>query len=219
MPTGQEAAPPVPDARTITLARHGQSLANAGGVTMPHADIPLTDEGHEQARRLAGLLPDQPALVLASPFLRARQTAIPYCERTGMTVQVQPLLQEFDAIDPSLLEGMTGAQRRPIADGFWQAGDGHARMGDAAETFHEFAQRVQRFMDDALPHLPDRTIVFGHGQWIAMLCWKLLGLELREGSMLRFRHFSKGLPLHNCAMWQVQSLPAGGWRMRAGKAQ
>ena len=60
MPTGQEAAPPVPDARTITLARHGQSLANAGGVTMPHADIPLTDEGHEQARRLAGLLPDQP---------------------------------------------------------------------------------------------------------------------------------------------------------------
>jgi broad specificity phosphatase PhoE len=204
--------------RTLTFVRHGQSLANAGGLTMPHADIPLTDEGHEQARRLAGLLPAQPALVLASPFLRARQTAIPYCERTGMPAQVQPLLQEFDAIDPNLLEGMNGAQRRPIADGFWQAGDAHARMGDTAETFHEFGQRVQRFMDDVLPHLPDRTIIFGHGQWIAMLCWKLLGFGLRDGSMLRFRHFSKGLPLHNCATWHVQSLPAGGWCMRADEA-
>ncbi|MDO5692714.1 MAG: histidine phosphatase family protein [Pseudomonadota bacterium] len=201
---------------TLTLVRHGQSLANAGGLTMPHADIPLTDEGHAQAAALARVLPGSPALVLTSPFLRAQQTATPYCERTGMAARVETLLQEFDAIDPALLQGMDGAQRRPIADAFWQASDAHARMGGAAETFHEFGQRVQRFIDDVLPTLPDGTVAFGHGQWIAMLCWKLLGLGLDDGAaMRRFRLFSSGLPLHNGAIWRVYRLPAGGWHMRA----
>ena len=135
-----------PFARTLTLVRHGQSLANAGGLTMPHADIPLTDAGQAQAHQLVRLLPAAPVRVLTSPFLRARQTAAPYCAHTGMAAQEQPLLQEFDAIDPALLQGMDGAQRRPIADAFWQAGDAHARMGAAAETFHEFGQRVQAYM-------------------------------------------------------------------------
>ena len=46
--------------KKIYFVRHGQSLANAGGVTMDHHAIPLTDIGHRQAAALAAFLPDSP---------------------------------------------------------------------------------------------------------------------------------------------------------------
>ena len=50
-------------ARTITFVRHAQSLSNAGGVTMEHGAIPLTELGHRQAQRLADDLHDPLARV------------------------------------------------------------------------------------------------------------------------------------------------------------
>ena len=40
---------PASPLRTLYFVRHGQSLANAGGVTMPNAEIPLTDLGQRHA--------------------------------------------------------------------------------------------------------------------------------------------------------------------------
>jgi phosphohistidine phosphatase SixA len=87
----------------IYFVRHGESVSNAGGITMAHADIALTPRGQAQAIAVAEQLPAQPSRVLSSAFLRARQTARPYCDRVGATVEVQPLLNEFSALDPALL--------------------------------------------------------------------------------------------------------------------
>lgn len=35
--------------RTIHFIRHGESVANAGGLTQANAEISLTDLGHKQA--------------------------------------------------------------------------------------------------------------------------------------------------------------------------
>ena len=105
-------APALPIAKHIYFVRHGESVSNAGGITMEHAKIPLTPRGYAQAIAVAGQLPAKPVRVLSSAFLRARETAKPYSERVGVMVEVQPLLNEFSAIDPSLLHGMNGAQRR-----------------------------------------------------------------------------------------------------------
>ena len=205
-----------PILRTIRLVRHGESASNAGGVTMPHADIPLTELGQRHAEALATVLPQAPARVLCSAFLRAQVTAQPYCARVGVRAAVHPLLHEFDAIDPALIAGMTGAQRRPVADAFWAEGDPHKRMGVQAETFAEFADREQTFMADDLPTLPDGSVLFGHGIWIGMVAWRLLGFDpLADGGMRRFRRFQTGLPLPNGAVYQVQELAVGQWRMQA----
>ena len=44
----------------IYFVRHGQSTANAGGVTMAHAEIPLTTLGRWQAALVATLLDVEP---------------------------------------------------------------------------------------------------------------------------------------------------------------
>jgi broad specificity phosphatase PhoE len=134
---------------------------------MEHALIPLSPRGLAQAACVAELLPAEPALVLVSPYVRARDTARPYCLRVGREAEVHPLLQEFSALDPELLHGMTGEQRRPIADAHWQAADPTVRMGAHADTFLDFDARVGAFMLE-LPGLPDNSILFGHGIWFAL---------------------------------------------------
>ena len=202
----------------IFFVRHGQSTANAGGVTMEHANIPLSPLGLAQARALAGLLDADPPRVLVSQYLRARQTAEPLCERVGCVAEVHPLLHEFSALDPALLQGMTGEQRRPIAAAYWQAADPAVRRGPQAETFLEFDARLAAFVEE-LPNLPDRTIVFGHGIWFGLLCWKLMGFATDTPQAMRaFRRFQTGLPMPNCAVYVLHGLDAHTWGWRADEA-
>lgn len=145
-------------ARSVFFVRHGESQSNAGGMTMPRADIPLTDAGRLHAIEVANRLPVRPARILSSPFLRAVDTAEPYAERTVIEVEFQPLLREFDMIDPTLISGMNQSQRRPIADKFWHEANPHMQFGKNAETFDAFAARVKAFTTDSLTSLPDNSV-------------------------------------------------------------
>ncbi len=204
--------------KIITFVRHGQSTANAGGLTMPHNLIPLSELGQLQARALATVLPDNPSLILTSEYVRAVHTAQPYCNRVGLLSQTHPLLHEFSTIDPAMLEGMYGEQRRPIADAYWQESNPDMRMGANAETFTEFDQRVTAFLPE-LQHLPDRSVLFGHGMWIGMLVWKLLGFSLRDSSgMKAFRRFQMGLPMPNGAVYRLEERSAGHWRAQVDES-
>ena len=197
--------------KTITFVRHGQSTANAGGVTMPHDIIPLSELGRQHAQVLAKLLPDRPSLILTSEYLRAQHTAQPYCDRVGMAAQTHPLVHEFSTIDPVLLQGMDGEQRRPIADAYWLESDPAKRMGATAETFIEFDQRVAAFQSQ-LHQLPDGSVLFGHGMWIGMLVWKLLGFGARDTiGMKAFRRFQLGLPMPNGAIYRLREAAPGQW--------
>ena len=198
--------------KTITFVRHGQSSANAGGVTMAHGDIPLTALGRLHATTLAGLLPERPSAIFTSKYLRAQHTAEPYATRAGLAPQTHPLLHEFSTIDHRLMAGMNGEQRRPMADAYWLAADPHHRMGDEAETFTEFAQRV----DDLIPQLqtmPDGAVMFGHGMWMGLLVWKLLGFRSNDSQgMKAFRRFQLGLPMPNGAVYRLREVVVGGGR-------
>lgn len=202
--------------RNVYFVRHGESQSNAGGITMPHADIPLTAAGRLQAIELADRLPARPARILASPFLRAVDTARPYAERTAVAVELRPLLHEFDMIDPALIAGMDQSQRRPISDGFWQQADPRAQLGENAESFTAFAGRVTSFMSGSLVSLPDNTVCFGHGIWIGMLAWQLLGFPVATSDdMRRFRRFQSGLPLPNGVVYVLRELSPGQWAFRS----
>jgi alpha-ribazole phosphatase len=195
----------------LFFVRHGQSASNAGGLTTEHATIPLTPLGLAQADALAEHLQVEPSRVLASPFTRARDTAQRFCDKIGRQAELAPLLHEFETIDPALLEDMTGEQRRPIADAYWARADVHERMGTRAETFAQFEGRVAAFMDD-LASLPDQSILFGHGMWMGLMFWKLLGFSSNDSrSMKAFRRFQLGLPIPNCAVYVLETAGAGRW--------
>lgn len=182
---------------------------------MPHALIPLTEAERKQADALSARLPPQPPRILSSPFIRALDTAEPYAKRMQVKIEQEPLLQEFDMIDPVLISGMDQAQRRPIADAFWNEGDPTKRMGEQAESFGQFASRVSAFMADRLPLLPDGTVCFGHGIWIGMVAWNLLGFGAdTSDDMRRFRRFQTGLPLPNGAVYALEELAPAQWVLR-----
>lgn len=64
--------------KTLTYIRHGESVSNAGGLTMAHEAVPLSELGHTQARALAQTLGVQPSRVLVSRLVRTHQTAQPF---------------------------------------------------------------------------------------------------------------------------------------------
>lgn len=202
--------------KTLIFVRHAESLANAGGVTMPNAEIPLSTRGHEQAQQLAGTLDTVPFQVLVSSFLRTLETARPFCKRFSVVPSVHPLLHEFCTIDPSLIEGMDLAQRRPITEGYWHDADPDKRMGDNAETYREFSSRVVGFQSE-MNALPNATVIFGHGMWLAFLVWRLLGFGQNCDStdMQAFRGFQLALPMPNCTVFVLEQTRSGAWAARA----
>ena len=203
----------------VYCVRHGQSVANAGGVTMEHAAIPLSPLGRAQAAALpavfASVMNVEPSRVLVSSYVRAMQTAEPFCEHFGCQAEVDPLLHEFSALDANLLQGLLGAERRPLANAYWEAADPALRAGPDAETFFEFDARVDAFASTTLPLLADRCLLFGHGIWFALLFWRLMAFAI-EGStdMIAFRRFRQGLPMPNCAVYSLEK-EAGRWHPKA----
>ena len=61
----------------VWFIRHGQSESNADLRTSHPADSALTPIGHEESRLISNALSQPPDLFVLSPFLRARQTAVP----------------------------------------------------------------------------------------------------------------------------------------------
>ena len=75
----------------LILVRHGRTAANAAGLLQGRIDNPLDDLGRVQAAAIAASMP-RPTRVVASPLLRARQTA----EAFGAPVEVDDRWIELD---------------------------------------------------------------------------------------------------------------------------
>lgn len=80
----------------LILMRHAESEGNRDRCFTPHPEIPLTDRGREQARAAAEAIAGRfaPHRVVASPFLRARQTAGIVSSVLGLDVEIAEDLRE-----------------------------------------------------------------------------------------------------------------------------
>jgi broad specificity phosphatase PhoE len=86
-----------PGRTVVYLARHGQTPLNESDVLRGLADPPLDEAGRNQARRLGAALGTRGLSgVVASPLLRARQTAQPAADRAGLDVVSDPCLIDRD---------------------------------------------------------------------------------------------------------------------------
>lgn len=183
----------------ITLVRHAESVANVGQRTSDPSGICLTDAGMRQAEALAQAWDGAPSRVLSSPFQRAIDTAIPLAARFGLPVEAAPV-QEFTYLSPSRCAGTSARERRPWVDNYWRNAKPSHRDGVGAETFHEFATRVQAAMRDIVRDGDDGVVVFCHGQFIQMAKWLVSrhGIAIDSDAMREFRRLDLEQPIAHC---------------------
>lgn len=148
-------------ARTrLVLARHGETEWSKSGQHTGRTDIPLTELGREQARRLGATLDGRTfSAVVSSPLVRALET----CRLAGFgdAVVVDPELQEWDygvyegrrRVDIARDEPGWTVWSRPIRDG---------------ESLAELGDRADRVIASLLPTGGD-VLVFSHGHFLRVL--------------------------------------------------
>ena len=81
----------------LYIARHGETPWNVENRVSGRTDVPLTEKGVEQARLLAhSAMGKGIQVILASPLLRARQTAQAVSEAIGVPIELDERLIELD---------------------------------------------------------------------------------------------------------------------------
>ena len=144
--------------------RHGRTAWNDAGRFQGQTDIPLDDHGVEQARRAAAHLVDlAPHAIIVSDLQRARATAAPLTELTGLTAVIDADLRETWAGE---WEGLTHVEiRERYGDALDRWSTGADLRPGGGETRLEVALRVRRAVDRALESLPSggTLVVVTHG--------------------------------------------------------
>ncbi|RFS82625.1 histidine phosphatase family protein [Actinomadura spongiicola] len=193
--------------RWLILTRHGESTANLAyeallgtdaeeyDVPERDADVPLSDTGRAQAanlgRWLAALPEDErPTTVVASPFVRALDTAgialaqTPYAAPQapdGLRLRVDERLRDREQ---GVLSGLTelGVRRR-----FPDEADRLRRLGKfyyrppGGESWADLALRLRSFYRDLEAQAPGgRVLVVAHDVIVVMTRYLVEGLSERE---------------------------------------
>lgn len=192
--------------KSLYFIRHGQSLANTGAKSMPDAIIPLTALGEQQAEELLSYwqtLNIIPSHIYASPLLRAQQTANIFNQAYHQKIDILPELKEFCCLSFANVEEMVGEERAILAKEYWQNAAIDFKDGDDADSFCEFEGRVSAFLG-CLDKFEHNSLFFGHGIWIGMLAWRLLGLSAKTNAdMQKFRQFQTSLPMYNTVIYRL----------------
>lgn len=160
---------------SLWLIRHGETEWSASGRHTGRTDIPLTDRGEEQARRLGRRLAGCGfSLVLTSPLRRARDT----CNLAGYAddAVVDPDLAEWDYGD---YEGLTTAEIRTRVPN-WDIWSGQVPGGESAA---QVRARVDRVIQHALAR-PGQVALFAHGHLLRALAARWVGLEVSGGRLM-----------------------------------
>ena len=130
------------DARTLVLVRHGETDWNLSGRAQGHADIPLNDTGRAQAQAVAQLLAGfAPVRLWSSDLARASQTAEAIAATTGLTVELDSRLREYDVGERSGLTLDEAAEQFPEEFATYRSGRS-ATLVPGEETTEQVRDRV-----------------------------------------------------------------------------
>jgi broad specificity phosphatase PhoE len=173
----------------IYLARHGETAWSLAGKHTGLTDIPLTEHGEDNARRLGARLRGRSfTKVLTSPLQRARRT----CDLAGFgtVAEVVPDLVEWDY---GQYEGRRTSEIRAERPD-WQLFRDGCPGGESPEQIGARADRVVA----RLRAIDGDVLLFSSGHILRVLAARWLGLETAAGdyfllstaslSMLGYNH-------------------------------
>ena len=166
----------------VLLVRHAQTAWNRERRMLGRSDIPLDEEGTQQAACLAEWLAPVPlAEIFSSPLQRAMQTAAPLAAARGLSVTPVPGLAELDQGE---LDGQrSDALFERYADFFraWRADPG-ATTVPGGESLGACQDRAWTALIDALaPQRPGPPVLLVVHQMVlsALLC-RVTDMHLRR---------------------------------------
>jgi 2,3-bisphosphoglycerate-dependent phosphoglycerate mutase len=183
----------------IWFIRHGESESNAGLPTSDTRFIPLTPRGVAQAERAAAAIARPPDLLVASSYLRSKQSAAPAIERFPAARVEEWPIQEFSYLSRASRHNTTAEARRPLVDAYWARCDPLYCEGEGAETFEGVAERAQAILQRLHQIDDDFAVVFSHGMFTRAMLWVFLAspVEIDARAMRRFRGFASGFSVPN----------------------
>jgi probable phosphoglycerate mutase len=165
----------------VHLIRHGESVGNRDGLLQGQADLPLTDLGHEQARRLARRLVHYDfSLIYSSDLSRAVQTSAYLGESLHLSINLDQRLREIDVGEWSGLSDAQIAARFPAQWQRWQERDPRVARGDGESYVVAQGRIVTAITSIAARHPGAQVAVVCHGGVIRAYLAHLLRLDLRE---------------------------------------
>ena len=162
----------------VILVRHGETEWTLSGQHTGRTEIPLTENGREQARKLGAVLADRKlALVLSSPLSRALDT----CRLVGLGEEVQTTddLMEWDYGE---YEGLTTPEIRTNRPNWTLWADG-APGGETAASVGARVDSVIREAREAMSEEDGDVAIFAHGHLLRVLTARWLGLPPSEGRL------------------------------------
>ncbi len=147
----------------LYVARHGQTALNKQQRFQGSTDLPLDEEGCAQAVLLAERLPADITYIIASPLLRARQTAEYVAKVHGLEVV---LMDAFRERDYGVFEGLNRQELETQYAEIWQRKI--VQQWDDAppggETMRETFLRVQAGLERiAARHAGETVLLVAHG--------------------------------------------------------
>lgn len=136
----------------IFVARHGQTQWNAEKRVCGLTDLPLTEQGLQQAEALADALAEQPIhLIISSPMLRARQTANAVARKRNLPVMTDDRLTEQNY---GIFEGVN--RKDP---GFLANKRQFAYRYPGGESMMDVAYRVYGLLNELKEKYPEKNIL------------------------------------------------------------
>ena len=166
----------------LLLVRHGETEWALSGQHTSWTDIPLTDNGREQARKLAPLVGSyRVGAVFSSPMVRAQETA----KLAGFgDVRVDADLCEWDY---GGYEGTTTLEIQRDRPGWFLFTDGVApgppeHPGESPDEVGARADRMLAKVDAALAENEGSVVLFAHGHYLRVLTARRLGLPAAGGA-------------------------------------
>ena len=168
----------------LFLVRHGETEWSRSGRHTGWTDVPLTEHGREEARRLVPLIRShRVGAAFVSPLQRARETA----ELIGLHgVRVDADLREWDY---GGYEGVTTAAIQRARPGWFLFTDGVApgpqdHPGETPEQVGERADRVLAKVDAAHTGA-EAVLLVAHGHFLRVLTARRLGLPASAGALFQ----------------------------------
>ncbi|MFD5538560.1 histidine phosphatase family protein [Streptomyces sp. NPDC127079] len=195
----------------VFLVRHGETEWSRSGRHTGWTDVPLTEHGRDEARRLEPLIRShRVGAAFVSPLRRARETA----ELIGVAdARVDADLREWDY---GGYEGVTTVEIQRTRPGWFLFTDGVApgppdRPGESPEQVGERADRMLAKVDAALADTEGAVLLVAHGHFLRVLTARRLGLPPSAGALFQLATGTL------CRLGTEHDRPViAGWNIRPG---
>lgn len=160
----------------VYVIRHGESETNRDKKWAGWLDVPLTEKGKEDARKVGELLQNVAFdKIYVSDLRRAAETAenaIRNCR-----YETSPLLREINVgtLANRPLSVLTDEQRKHVLQ------NGYAEF--EGETSEEFYRRIRRFQAKLEASNDETVAVFSHAGWLCGMLDTVVGTRLPRASV------------------------------------